>query len=35
MGERGRAYVKEHFDRKKLAARYLGILEEVAKKGRA
>jgi glycosyltransferase involved in cell wall biosynthesis len=35
MGERGRAYVKEHFDRKKLAARYLAILEEVAKKGRA
>jgi len=35
MGERGRAYVKQHFDRKRLAARYLGILEEVARKGPA
>jgi glycosyltransferase involved in cell wall biosynthesis len=35
MGERGRAYVKEHFDRKQLAASYLGILEGVAGKGRA
>lgn len=32
MGERGRAYVTEHFDRKQLAARYLGILEGVARK---
>ena len=35
MGERGRAYVTEHFDRKRLAARYLGILEGVAGRGRA
>jgi glycosyltransferase involved in cell wall biosynthesis len=35
MGERGHAYVKQHFDRKRLAARYLEILEEVAGKGRA
>jgi glycosyltransferase involved in cell wall biosynthesis len=35
MGERGRAYVREHFDRKRLATRYLGILEEVARRGRA
>jgi glycosyltransferase involved in cell wall biosynthesis len=32
-GQRGRAYVKEHFDRKRLAARYLGILEGVARRG--
>ena len=35
MGERGRAYVKQHFDRKQLAARYLEILQEVAERGRA
>lgn len=35
MGESGRAYVTEHFDRKRLAARYLGILEGVARRGRA
>jgi glycosyltransferase involved in cell wall biosynthesis len=32
MGERGRAYVKEHFDRKRLAARYLVILESAARR---
>ena len=34
MGDRGRAYVTEHFDRKRLAARYLGILQAVATKER-
>jgi glycosyltransferase involved in cell wall biosynthesis len=33
MGQRGRADVKEHFDRKRLAASYLGILEKVAREG--
>jgi glycosyltransferase involved in cell wall biosynthesis len=32
MGQRGRAYVEEHFDRTRLALRYLGILQEVARK---
>ena len=35
MGQRGRAYVKEHFDRKRLAARYLAILQGVAERRRA
>jgi len=32
MGRRGRAYVAEHFDRRKLAERYRGILVGVAKR---
>jgi glycosyltransferase involved in cell wall biosynthesis len=35
MGDRGRAYVAEHFDRKRLAVRYLGILQAVATRERA
>jgi glycosyltransferase involved in cell wall biosynthesis len=29
MGRRGRAFVAEHYDRRKLAARYLELLEEI------
>lgn len=31
MGARGRAYVREHYDRRRLAERYLGILTDVAR----
>ena len=32
LGENGRRYVAEHFDRNRLAAKYLELLEEVSGK---
>jgi glycosyltransferase involved in cell wall biosynthesis len=34
MGRRGRVFAGEHFDRNRLAARYLGLLEEVSRERR-
>ncbi len=34
MGQNGRAYVRQHFDRRQLAQKYLGILEAVCDGGR-
>jgi glycosyltransferase involved in cell wall biosynthesis len=35
MGQRGRVYVQENFDRRQLANRYLAILQGVARRGQA
>ena len=35
LAARGRPYVAEHFDRRQLAARYLGILETVVRGAQA
>jgi len=35
MGQNGRAYVQEHFDRRELSKRYLAILQGVARRGQA